>query len=454
MSKYLYSFFLLFLSLPVYANSMVNNGSSGLFDNILKRFAETASQWGSFMISSASWLFSMLAFLSMFWTYAQLALKKADVQEFVGETFRFIMTTGFFLWLLTHGPAISMAIMDSLREVAAKASGLPNNLSPSSIVDIGFEIAFAVIDKFSMSSPIDSAIGILMGIVILVILAWVGVELLLLLIASWILAYAGVFLLGFGGGRWTTDIALNYYRTVLSVGVQIFSMVLLIGIGKSFIDQYHASASDVSLKSMLVLLIASFVLLKLVEKIPPMLGGIVGGSSFGGGGGMSFSAGAAMGAAGVAIAGTQAASGAIASGMISMAGGASAVYSAVKAAQSNRAAEGFQSGGKNASGSGGGLAGAMSTAGRFMADVGANLAKGAGNVLKEKAGSMVSDAKNSLSQTAGGKIASSIHNSLKVSAGHASPKFDGNGVSQGNGLNKNDAKANSEVVDFVNKGRK
>ncbi len=32
--------------------------------------------------------------------------------------------------------------------------------------------------------------------------------------------YAGVILLGFGGSKWTSDIAINYLRTVLSIGIQ------------------------------------------------------------------------------------------------------------------------------------------------------------------------------------------------------------------------------------------
>ncbi|MGS0066676.1 type IV secretion system protein, partial [Escherichia coli] len=34
---------------------------------------------------------------------------------------------------------------------------------------------------------------------------------------AWILLYAGVFFLGFGGSRWTSDMAINYYKTVLGL---------------------------------------------------------------------------------------------------------------------------------------------------------------------------------------------------------------------------------------------
>lgn len=94
-------------------------------------------------------------------------------------------------------------------------------------------------DQSSIWSPADTIVGMLLAAVILCILALIAVNMLILLITGWILSYAGIFLLGFGGGRWTSDIAVNYFKTVLGVGLQLFTMVLLVGIGKTFIDQYY-----------------------------------------------------------------------------------------------------------------------------------------------------------------------------------------------------------------------
>jgi type IV secretion system protein TrbL len=87
--------------------------------------------------------------------------------------------------------------------------------------------------------PVVTALMLAAAIVVLVILALIAVNMLLLLISAWLLAYAGIFLLGFGGSRWTSDIAINFYKTVLGVGIQLFTMAFLIGVGKSFLDQYY-----------------------------------------------------------------------------------------------------------------------------------------------------------------------------------------------------------------------
>ena len=49
--------------------------SSGLLDNILQKFDDAASHWQGKVISYASWLFWILALLSMTWTFGMMALK-------------------------------------------------------------------------------------------------------------------------------------------------------------------------------------------------------------------------------------------------------------------------------------------------------------------------------------------------------------------------------------------
>lgn len=181
---------------------------------------------------------------------------------------------------------------------------------------------------------------------------------LLLLITGWILSYGGIFLLGFGGARWTSDIAITFFKTVLGIALQLFTMVLIVGIGKSFIDQYYQAmgADAVQMKSMFVMLVASIVLLVLVNKVPPMVGSIVGGASMQGIGG--FGAGAIIGAAAAAGAAIATAGAAAAAGAANAAGGASALKAAFESAQAAMVEE---SGSGGSGGSGGGFGGGEDT---------------------------------------------------------------------------------------------
>lgn len=213
--------FLWLVFFAVDAQAAIDN--AGILDNVLGRYSSAASGWAGVITDAASWLFWTLVLISMVWTFGMMALRKADIGEFFAEFVRFTIFTGFFWWLLTNGPDFADSIVRSLVQLGGNATGLGGGLSPSGMVDIGFAIFDKVIDQSSVWSPVDSAVGILMALAILLILALIGVNMLLLLVSGWILAYGGVFFLGFGGSRWTSDMAINYYKTVLSVAAQLLS---------------------------------------------------------------------------------------------------------------------------------------------------------------------------------------------------------------------------------------
>jgi type IV secretion system protein TrbL len=322
-------------------NAYAAISNKGILDDVLSRYSTAASTWGTVITAYASWLFWTLTLISMVWTFGMMILRKADIGEFFAEFIRFTVFTGFFFWLLTNGPKFAIDIQDSLLQIGGKATGTGATFSPSGIVDIGFDIFGKVYDNSSTWTPVDSTVGIIISLIILVVLALVAVNMLVLLISGWILAYAGIFFLGFGGSRWTSDMAISYFKTVLSIAAQLLTMVLLVGIGKSFIDQYYTNMnpSYADMKELGIMLIVSVVLLALVNKLPPLIGQIpMGGGT--GAIGNGFGAGAAMGAAGMATMAAGMAGAAAMGGLTSMAGGASAIKAAYDKAQANMGSDG------------------------------------------------------------------------------------------------------------------
>nr|WP_305807551.1 type IV secretion system protein [Ectothiorhodospira sp. PHS-1] len=206
---------------------------------------------------------------------------------------------------------------------------------------------------------------------------------------TWLLAYAGIFFLGFGGSRWTSDMAINYYKTVLGVAVQIMTMVLLVGIGNDMLSTFYARMNQnvLNIEELGVMLVFCMALLLLVNWVPPMVGGVITGAGIGSGGGIgNFGTGAAVGAV---------------MGAAGMAAGAA----------------GF--GGNSESGAKRAVSLAAGTAG--------NLAKGIGAAAAEKIKDRVAD-------TAGGRLASSLR--------ARTPSFEGNslaGTAEHTDHNKSDS---------------
>lgn len=399
---------LLIISLEVnVVHAAVN--SSAIMDSVLDKYKTAAESWGAVIKERATWLFFVLATISMVWTFSQLMFHRSSLAEFFGETIRFMLFTGFFLWLLRNGPQMADAIINSLKQIGNLASGQPG-VSPSGIVDIGFEI-FSNSCRTSFFSflddPLVSVGNLIVSGLILVILSLVGVNMLLQFCAAWILAYAGIFFLGFGGSRWTSDMALNYFKTVLGIGASLMTMVLIIGIGTSIVAEYQKQMSEVAeLQELAILLVVAITLLLLVDKLPAMVAGIITGAGIGSMGVGSFGAGAAVGAAmaagsGAMWLGSKAVDGA--KGLAVMAGG---VGSAVKAACAS-AGQAMQQGtgafsGKDSGGSGLSLGKAMGTKAAFATEVGKALGKGIGAAAK---GSF----NEAVGKSAGGKVAAAIN---------------------------------------------
>jgi len=287
-------------------DSSASLATSAVLDNVLTQYNNAVVGWANAIQARASFLFWTLATISMVWTFGILHLKNAGIGEFFGELIKFMLFTGFFDWLLINGPTYAIGIIHSMEQIGSLASGNAPTLTPTSIMDVGFqELAVVISNTSPMTQPIDSAVALIVAFVILVIIALIAINMLLLLISGWILAYAGVFFLGFGGSRWTSDIAINYYKTVLNMGAQLMTMILLIGIGTNIINTAVANMTPgINLEEMGVLLVSAIALLVLVNKVPAMIGGIAqgGGTHALGGGFGAGSAIAAMGAAATAFA--------------------------------------------------------------------------------------------------------------------------------------------------------
>ncbi len=400
-------FAVIFIALLLFSfNSLAADLSNNILSNVTDKFKEQAANWGSIMTGYATWLFWTLGTISLVWTGGVLLLKKADIGEFFAEFFRFIMFFGFFLWLLRNAAGIGTSIINSLIQIGANASqtGASN---PSAVMDIGFQIFYKVMQQTSIWSPVDSMIGAILAGIILICIALIAANMTIMLCSAWILLYGGIFFLGFGGSRWTSEIAIHYYKTLIGIGASLMAMVLMIGIAQSIVTSYYSNMSTgIQVVEIATIMIVAIILLLLIHRVPSLIAGILTGATIGHSGIGAFSAGAAVGAASVAAAvattsHVMVASGA-AAGANNVSGGGQAMKAAFQSAQQNMAIA--RDAGSNSSGSSsGGLSSAMGTGKSFVADMGKSLAKGASGALKQSLSDRASD-------TFLGRVASNIKN--------------------------------------------
>ena len=231
---------------------------------------------------------------------------------------RFIMFFGFYSYLLENGPNIAETIIYSMVTIGKKSS--ITEVDPTTFINTAFDIFEQLIDNASITSPINSAFAALIAIILLIIMALIAANLTIEYCAAWVLLYGGLFFLGFGATRWTSDMAINYFKAVLGAGVRIFSMILILGVAidvvgnafsslaisttttidasSSMFGTYTKTTIEPSYKEYAVVLVYSLIIFSIMNKVPSMLSNLVGGGSAV----SSMGLGAVMGAAGIGAA--------------------------------------------------------------------------------------------------------------------------------------------------------
>ena len=250
--------------------------SSAIVDTILGKYQNAGQAWVGALKNAATSMFWILATISLSWTCISMAIKHAEMGEFFAELCRFVMFTGLFFWLLTNGPEFGNDIINSLRTVGGDAAGTGKSIYPGDLITLSMQVFQNTLQHVNFLQPESIVAPIIIALIILIVCALIAVNMILLLCAAWVVVYAGLIFLGFGGCRWTSDMAINYYRTVLGVGVSLMTMQLIIGIGVKFLQDLVASTGqNLDAGALAIIMIASIILLVIAHRLPQMVAGMV-----------------------------------------------------------------------------------------------------------------------------------------------------------------------------------
>jgi P-type conjugative transfer protein TrbL len=207
--------------------------------------------------------------------------------------------------LLLDGNIFAKAIIQSLSTLGAEAGDNDGSLHPGALINLGLRVLKMSVDQINLLLPAATGIPVAFAIIILIVCALMAVNMILLLCAARIVVYAGLVVLGFGGCRWTSDIAINYFRTVLGVGVSLMTMQLVIALGIQFLTQLVDSASTKpDVYQLAIVMCATIILAVIAHKLPQMVAGMVlGGGHNGAIGGVGMMTLLAAGMTGMSLAG-------------------------------------------------------------------------------------------------------------------------------------------------------
>lgn len=361
--------------------SHADTSVQGLLDLVLQQ----SHQWSGKLYDYAIRLFWLLASIQFIWTFMPLVMKQADFGEIVGELLRFVLVVGFFLAVMKYSVEWSSAIVDSFRDAAASASGLGRALEPGDMLAVALDFGRTMVKGISVFSPAKGLLIAVCAILVLACFAFIAAFMFVTLVESYVIINASVLFFGFGGSQWTRDFAIAPMRFTVAIGAKLFVLTLIVGLIVQSAKQWLAAYTndEASLMTMVGL---ALVCCYLTKTIPDLIGGMISGTSMGGGsaiGGMA-AASAAGAAAAIATIATAGAAAPAAAGALGAAGSSGAVG----AAGAGGISSGGLTGAINSSFAGASSAGgaASSVGGATSSGVGASTGGGAATKGASSAG--------------------------------------------------------------------
>jgi type IV secretion system protein TrbL len=290
---------------PAFAAEQADNSVEG----VLLLFRNKTRNWEAVLQGLALSLFWLLAGLEFAWSAIRLALKGADLSEWLSELLTQILFIGFFLALLQNSGAWAKAIVASFQTAAdrvATANGVSAAMKPSDVFDVGLSIANKVMDQTSFWHPADSVGLMAASLIVIVCFALIAAFMILAMVESYVAISAGVLFMGFGGSRWTKDYAVRTIAYTVSVGAKLFILQLLVALAQQLFQEWSRNFGTTN--SDIVVVGSAIVMLALVKVIPDMVQSLINGASASSGGALLGAAAGAWAGAG-AVAATAAGAG-------------------------------------------------------------------------------------------------------------------------------------------------
>ena len=208
--------------------------SSTILNDIVRDYEAISTAWFSALGPIANKIFWILVAIQLTWSAIWWVIDREDGLAVVSSLLRQVVAIGFFYALLLNGGTWVPAVIQSFSQAGATAAGL-SNLSPTGVFDQGLALANKILNATADLGLLDgffaSLIAGITALVVVIAFAVIAAQLLVALVESFIVIGAGVLFLGFAGSRWTKFFTERYLSYIASVGVKLFVLYLIMGVG-------------------------------------------------------------------------------------------------------------------------------------------------------------------------------------------------------------------------------
>ena len=206
-----------------------------VLDGIANQYRDAARLWRPRLVPVAQQLFMLLASIEfavsgMVWT-----LRRDHLDDIAAKFLLKFTLVAFLLALITSFTFWIPPIVNGFAAAGERAIGAGGTVSPSGIMDIGRESSLTILNALDvgvmLSNPAMAIYGAIAALIVALAYTAIAAQLVLVLVESYVVLGGGVLFLGFAAFRGTAAFAENLIAYTFGIGIKIFLLYLIVGLG-------------------------------------------------------------------------------------------------------------------------------------------------------------------------------------------------------------------------------
>ena len=209
--------------------------NSPILDGIANQYRDASRLWRPRLIPIAQQLFMLLASLEFAVSGMVWALRRDRLDDIAAKFLLKFTLVAFLLALITSFTFWIPPIVNGFAAAGERAIGTGGTISPSGIMDIGRESSLTILNALDigvmLSNPAMAIYGALAALLVALAYTAIAAQLVLVLVESYVVLGGGVLFLGFSAFRGTAVFAENLIAYTFGIGIKIFLLYLIVGLG-------------------------------------------------------------------------------------------------------------------------------------------------------------------------------------------------------------------------------
>lgn len=273
-------FWLAFVSLLLIPQIAFAGDAANMIYEVQTTFRDLVRQWYPPLQDAARFLLLSLAAISLVWSAGMMFLGgNAGFETLLALLVRFVMTTGFFLWMIQEAENLTKVFLNGWVWLGNAANGGNLSVGIPQIFERGLDLSMKIYDGASILDPSTFLLMIVLAFVVFIVYIFIAIHALFIMLEMYVVAAASVVLLGFGGNQWTGQYAMSFFRYLISIGIKVFVMFLVLGAGEKLINDWSTRVDLSEIPSVFVLIGIVLTIAYLVRKIPDVAQAMISGQS-------------------------------------------------------------------------------------------------------------------------------------------------------------------------------